>query len=204
MPLPEIQVEQITRSAAAAEVVLRSLPYEDGQLPDDQAKVLIAILLAHHPTEVLEIGTFFGHTTIRMAEALPNATIHTVDLPTKHGLPWRGYLTDFHLINRREVGREFNKRKHGRIIQYFADTMTWDFSGIGAPTFFFIDGSHSYECVKNDSDKCLKLCRGKGVFVWHDFAPTHPGVVQLLQEWSASGRDVRKIVGFPLGYYNCF
>jgi predicted O-methyltransferase YrrM len=197
MSLPEIRLDQIA-SLRISEVQLRSLPYEDGQLPDDQARVLIAIALAYHLREILEIGTFFGHTTVRLADALPNAVIHTVDLPAHYDSAWKGYMTDFHLINRRHVGREFNNRKHGRIIQHLADTMTWDFANAGSPTFFFIDGSHSYQYVKNDSEKCSALCRGKGVFVWHDADDAHPGVLQLLTEWRALGRDVRKIAGFPL------
>jgi hypothetical protein len=55
--------------------------YEDGMLLSDQAMVLLSILVAERPKEVLEIGTYMGHTTRQMAENLETATIHTVDLP---------------------------------------------------------------------------------------------------------------------------
>ena len=62
-------------------VVLPVIVYEDGMLPPSQAVTLLAILLAEAPKEVLEIGTFMGHTSRLMAENLPDAVIHTVDLP---------------------------------------------------------------------------------------------------------------------------
>jgi hypothetical protein len=65
--------------------------------------------VAEQPAEVLEIGTFMGHTTAQMAEAIPNSIIHTVDLPDDFRVSDQGEFPkdDFHLIGRREVVREF-------------------------------------------------------------------------------------------------
>src|SRR5262249_42235962 len=60
------------------QIQLTVAPYEDGMLPTDQLISLLSILVAEHPAEVLEIGTFMGHTTAQMADALPDAVIHTV------------------------------------------------------------------------------------------------------------------------------
>jgi hypothetical protein len=203
--IPDIKLNEILPNPNI-QIPFESLPYEDGQLPDDQARILLAILIHLAPIEVLEIGTFFGHTTLRMAAALPLSTIHTVDLPLdfKPSNPAPLVKTDFHLIMRRNtVGREFLKRPDIKNIrQHFYDTFTWDFSQAGNPTMFFIDGSHSYEYTKNDSEKCYNLCDGKGVFVWHDVDENHMGVVRFLQEWRTLGRDVRKIAGTPLGFFN--
>ena len=78
--------------------------YEEGMLPSEEAMVLLAIAVAEQPEEVLEIGTFMGYTTRALAENLPGATIHTVDLPesfspdvdTTTDIP----KDDFHLIQR--------------------------------------------------------------------------------------------------------
>ena len=36
--------------------------------------------------------------------------------------------------------------------------------------FIFVDGSHSYDYVLNDSRKALSLLRGgKGIILWHDY-----------------------------------
>ena len=186
-----------------------SLPiseYEDGMLPTNELLALLAILVAEQPAEVLEIGTFMGYTARQMAETLPTATIHTVDLPEgvvpeeqgATGLP----KDDWHLITSRVVGREFQGTPAAsRIRQHRADTATWDFREAGRPTFFFIDGSHTYEHARHDSEQCYALCGGNGVFLWHDCDPTHPGVQRALAEWRALGRDVRRIAGTTLAYW---
>jgi hypothetical protein len=196
--IPEIALEAVVNNKA---IEIYPFPYEDGQLPDYEARILMAILRAHQPKAVLEIGTFFGHTTLRMAKTLPTATIHTIDLPPNSSLVDK---TDHHLINRRKVGREFRNRPEcSRIVQYLADTATFDFIQIKEPrpTFFFIDGSHSYEYCKNDSEKCYALCNGHGTFVWHDADMNHPEVLKFLEEWYANGRDIRIIAGTRLAYY---
>jgi hypothetical protein len=77
----------------------------------------------------------------------------------------------------------------------------WDSREAGSPTFFFIDGSHTYEYCKNDSEKCFALCDGKGVFLWHDCDEAHPGVVRFVMEWRQMGRDIRRISGTPIAYW---
>jgi hypothetical protein len=86
------------------------------------------------------------------------------------------------------VGREYKGRPcASRIKQHFGDTPKWDFREAGNPTFFFIDGAHSYEYCKSDSEKCFELCNGRGVFLWHDVEWAHPGVIRFLTEWRQMG-----------------
>jgi hypothetical protein len=182
--------------------------YEDGILPFHEATALLSLAVAEQPREVLEIGTFMGHTTAALAENLPGSIIHTVDLPPdfqadgqeKSGQP----MDDFHLIERRVVGREFKDRPlEQRIKQHFGDTAKIDFKEFGKPTFFFIDGSHTFEYCKQDSEKSFALCDGKGTFLWHDLDDSHPGVIKFALEWRALGRDIRRIEGTALGYWKC-
>jgi hypothetical protein len=188
------------------EVRLRVMKYEDGMMPFRDALGLLSLLVAENPKEVLEIGTYMGHTTRDMAENLETATIHTIDLPPDFsavadaaGLPPKD---DFHLIARRVVGREFKGRiSEKRIVQHFGDTATYDFQKAGRPTFFFIDGSHTYEYCKSDSEKCLALCPSGGVFLWHDCNETHLGVIRFVLEWRALGRDLVRIEGTDLAYW---
>ena len=180
--------------------------YEDGQLPREQALVLLSLLQLAQPRVVLEIGTLHGHTTRAMAANLPGSLIHTIDLPidfvpsaVNEPLP----KDDLHLIAQRKVGQAFYSADVApRIVQHFGDTATWDFAAAADATFFFIDGSHTYEYCKNDSEKCFELCRGKGVFLWHDCDDGHPGVLRLVSEWRRLGRDVVRIENTPLGYWS--
>jgi len=205
LDIPIIQLDDVLGNRAPV-IKLSVQRYEDGMLPSDQAMALLSILVAEAPSEVLEIGTFMGHTTRQIAENLETSTIHTVDLPEDFSVdldPVKDLpKDDFHLISRRVVGREFKSRPCAtRIKQHFGDTATWDFRQAGHPTFFFIDGAHTYEYCKSDSEKCFDLCGGKGVFLWHDCDESHPGVLKFIAEWRHMGRDIRRIVGTPICYW---
>ena len=206
--IPEISLEEIL--ADRKPVVRISIAgYEDGMLPSNQAIAVLAILVAESPCEALEIGTFMGHTTRQIAENLgPAGIVHTVDLPEDFSIesdPERNLLKDdLHLISRRMVGREFKGHPSAvRIKQHFGDTARWDFTEAGQPTFFFIDGAHTYDYCKNDSQKCLAISAPQGVFLWHDCDDAHPGVLRLISEWRLLGRDVRRISGTPIAYWKC-
>ena len=203
--IPEVALGEIL-GAAKANIKLGVQKYEEGMLSSQEAIALLSILAVENPKEVLEIGTFMGHTTRAMAENLNEAIIHTVDLPpdfatqpeSKDGPP----KDDFHLIARRIVGREFKQQAvESRIRQHFGDTATIDFSTFGKPFFFFIDGSHTYEYCRQDSEKCFLSCGGAGTFLWHDCDTGHPGVVKFISEWRALGRNICRIQGTALAYW---
>jgi hypothetical protein len=184
-------------------VHLRAMQYEDGMLPSVHALSLLALLVSESPSSVLEIGTYMGHTTLMMAENLEGAMIHTVDLPPSFEVGMGPPKDDPHLIERRAVGREFaNAACRNRIVQHLADTAHWDFSEAGQPSFFFIDGSHTYEYCRNDSEKCLAIAGGRpATIVWHDCDADHPGVVRLVQEWRGLGRNIRLLSGTSLAFW---
>ena len=204
VPLPEIELKEIL-GTEKIKLTLDIDIMEDGALPIEQCVVLLAILAIEKPKVILEIGTFMGSTTKKMSENLPDAIIHTVDLPIDFSacndpnteIP----KDDFHLISKRDVGREFrNTEFANRIYQHFVDTAKWDFKEVGNPSFFFIDGSHTYEYCKNDSEKCFQIAASSSTFVWHDCDSIHPGVVKFLKECRKKGLDVKRISGTPLAY----
>jgi hypothetical protein len=203
--IPEVDLEEIIGERRPA-IWMTVTSYENGILPNQDLMALLSILVAESPREVLEIGTFMGYTTRQLAENLPDGTIHTVDLPEDFSpardpnqqLP----KDDLHLIERRVVGREYKGRPcASRIRQHFADTAAWNFSEAGQPTFFFIDGAHTYEYCLSDSDKCFALAGGRGVFLWHDCDDGHPGVLRALNEWRSMGRDIRRLTGTCIAYW---
>jgi hypothetical protein len=203
--IPVVELDEILGSRKAT-IRINVQKHEEGRLYNNEPMVFLSILAVEHPKEVLEIGTFVGYTTKAMAENLPDSIIHTVDLPPdfspsqdiKEGPP----KDDFHLIAKRVVGREFKGQAvESCIRQHFGDTATINFQEFGKPTFFFIDGSHTYEYCKQDSEKCLTLCGGNGTFLWHDCDEYHPGVVKFISEWRSLGRNIVRINGTCLAYW---
>jgi hypothetical protein len=178
----------------------------DGMLSSQDAIALLSILVAENPGEVLEIGTYMGYSAKIMAGNLPAGIIHTVDLPLDFSEQTADGVTipkdDFHLIRARVVGREFKGHAvEVRIKQHFGDTARMDFREFGQPNFFFIDGSHTYEYCKQDSEKCYEACKGQGTFLWHDCDELHPGVVKFIGEWRAAGRNICRIEGTYMAYW---
>ena len=203
--IPKITLDEIL-GARKVTITLNVQKHEDGMLSAREAIALMSIVAVESPREVLEIGTFMGHTTRALADNLPAGIVHTVDLPLNFSEPETvaGQIPkdDFHLIKRRVVGREYKGQPaEARIKQHFGDSALIDFSEFGQPDFFFIDGAHTYEYCKQDSEKCFELCNGRGTFIWHDCDEWHPGVVKFVNEWRAAGRNLRRIEGTYMAYW---
>jgi predicted O-methyltransferase YrrM len=79
-PIPALSLYDLF-GAAKPQIHVTVQRYEDGMLPSEKAMALLAIVVATAPKSVLEIGTFMGHTTKLLAMNLPEAIIHSVDLP---------------------------------------------------------------------------------------------------------------------------
>ncbi len=205
--IPERTLSDIL-NGKRVDVTVSSAGFERGSLPPHELISLLSVLVANRPAAVLEIGTFMGATTRAIAQNLPEAVVHTVDLPldcrsadplANHNVP----ASDVALIEKRQPGREFADSPYAaRIKQHFCDTAKWDFTEAQGATCFFIDGAHSYEYCKNDSEKCFELCKGRGVFLWHDCDYFSPGVIKFVREWRRMGRDVVRIAQTPIGYLN--
>jgi len=203
--IPEVPLEDILGDVTV-KIQLPVTAYEKGMLPSHEAMALLSIVVSKQPTLVLEIGTYMGHTTKALAENLPQTVIHTVDLPLDFdpnidldGLPTKD---DFHLIERRVVGREFiNTPLSRQIVQHFCDTAVWDFAKAGRPDVFFVDGSHTYAHCKSDSEKCLQIASPGAIFLWHDCDEGHEGVVRFIFEWRLAGRSIQRIAGTSLAYW---
>lgn len=113
------------------------------------------------PRFCLEIGTFRGTTTRLLLDHLPpQAKVYTMDLPAECN------------PRRNVIGLEY--RDHPRasdVIQVFGNTFdakTWDQVPENIE-FAFIDGDHSYEAVRNDSEWCYRKMDPNGVILWHDY-----------------------------------
>jgi len=104
----------------------------------------------------------------------PGCAILTLDLAKGSAQPavrLRTTLMD-ELHTRMEVGEYyFSGTPHAAKIQtLFGDSAAFDFSPYHRKIdLFFIDGAHSYEYVRSDTENALQCVRPGGVIAWHDF-----------------------------------
>lgn len=169
---------------------------------------LIAICLLirkKNPSNLLEIGTFDGNTTLQMAlNSKEDAIIRTLDLSDDTNLndlkseyEEVPYILDVRKRHRRYL--DFPERL--KVVQHFGNSLEYDFHRFGPIDFCFIDGGHSYTCVKTDTEKVLDILAPNGMIVWHDFCASWPGVYRYLREF-AKTQPLIAIEGTRLAVYS--
>lgn len=154
---------------------------------------------------VFEIGTFQGQTTWLLARNNPQAHVYTLDLPSLDAATQLTYeLTDPEYFVEWKRGIRFAGRPEAaRITQLFGDSARFDFSPYeGKIDLVFIDGSHSYDYVKSDTESALRMLSERGTIVWDDY-PYYPGMYRFLDRLSATlDRPIFHIVGTRLAIYS--
>lgn len=142
---------------------------------------LVCLAKALTATSVLEIGTYNGVTALTLANNLPNATVHTLDLPPGEMPHLPVHTTD--PLNFSTFGERAYKNQPAehRVIQHLGDSATFDFAPLrGTCQLVYIDGAHSYEYVMNDSRVASHVLGDSGAIVWDDYRWRVPGVPRYL------------------------
>ncbi len=157
-----------------------------GHITEFELKAICQLVLKYEPKRIFEIGTFQGRTTLNMALNAPEAQIYTLDLPSSQfeSTKLRIAKGEESYIQKEVSGERFhNHPAEKNIQQLFGDSASFDFTPYyGTIDLTFIDGSHAYEYVKNDTEAALKLTRKGGVILWHDYT-NWDGVRQALNEY---------------------
>lgn len=175
--LPPISPAQVISPAPLRLVELEVRP---GNMPVSELAVLCSIVQREQPRAIFEIGTFNGRTTLNLALNSPaECRIFTLDLPPEQLSETRYPISErFRKLVEKEHSGELFLNKDAtefpetkKITRLFGDSGKFDFSPYyNTIDLVFIDGSHDYEYVLNDSEIALKLLReGKGVILWHDY-----------------------------------
>jgi hypothetical protein len=159
----------------------------DGNVTPLELIIIDQLIRRYRPERLFEIGTFDGRTTLNMAaNTSDHARVYTLDLP-RAGLhttkleivPW-----ECSYIDKEAPGARFMRTEYRRkITQLYGDSARFDFSPfVNQMDLVFVDGSHSYAYVLNDSMRALELLRNKcGVILWHDY-DAWEGVTEALNE----------------------
>jgi predicted O-methyltransferase YrrM len=165
----------------------RRLLMQPGAQTIDGLLFVASLAAALEARTVFEIGTFTGVTTWTLARNLPEASVHTLDIPPEGTPTWTVEKDDVHR------GSEENlvyKRlpAGGEITQHWSDSATFDFSPwYDTIDLVYIDGAHSEPYVRSDTDNALRMMSGRGAVVWDDYWRLSPGVVKVLHERSDIG-----------------
>lgn len=140
---------------------------------------------------IFEIGTFNGFTALTLALNLPSATVHTLDLPHGRDPGLRIGSTDRgHIRYLEEHPRRVYEGtdQASRIVQHLEDSATFDFTPFRSRCdLVYVDGAHSVEYVKNDSEWAFAIAKSEGVIVWDDYERHEPGVAAYLDEDAPDG-----------------
>lgn len=169
-------------------VTLAELEDADGAVSLLELVVIASLVRERDPALSLEIGTFHGRTTLNIAmNQRPGTEVVTLDLPAQDLQRVGKALeeSDKKYILKESSGSRFaGRRTEARIVQLYGDSSKYDFSPYaGRVDLVFVDGSHSYDYVLNDSHVALRCVRPDGVVLWHDYDTPHwHGVTRALNE----------------------
>lgn len=124
---------------------------------------ILKCLAKHFPNcKYLEIGSWRGESLFNVAEVAEFCT--SISL-SKEEMEQRGFSKSFI-----DVHGIFTKGLDN-IIQIGHDSTTFDFSKLGKFDLIFIDGNHSYEAIKKDTENAYKLLKNNNsVIIWHDYS----------------------------------
>ena len=145
---------------------------------------LVLLLKKARAKSVFEFGTYKGVSITQLALNLAEGSqIRTLDLPEQSS-EIQFAIPDPHEL---QIAREAGKGSlvpaalRSRIQFLKQDSARFDEKSLaGQVDFVFVDGAHSYEYVKSDSEKGWRMLRSGGIIAWHDCRVADPDVVRYL------------------------
>ena len=157
-------------------------------------------------SEIIEIGTFDGRTTLNLAMNAPKGSaVFTLDLPPDHPTQFQLAPGERMFVEKMVPGERFRNgrrpwpAKAAGIVQLLGDSATFDWSQhFGKAGLVFVDGSHAKDYARKDSDTAFRLVSEGGVVVWHDYG-VWEGVTLALEELDAERKlGLRHVRGTSL------
>lgn len=131
---------------------------------------------------VFEFGTYNGLTAWVLAKNLPRATVHTLDIPPEESPTLRLIGADVANLSHFARDRAYTgTSENSRIVQHLGDSARFDVLPFrGSCDLVYIDGAHSFEYVKSDTEAALRMVAPHGVIVWDDYWRRVPDVPRYL------------------------
>ena len=146
--------------------------------PERDARVLYHLVKTLAPEFILEIGTFYGHTTYGLAVNSPGSKIYTLDICREMGIAVPAYQ-ERELLPRDEVGTLF-KGKGLDIVQVFGDSRKPEtYQSFPVFDFIFIDGNHDIDAIIADTTNAVQRTSKGSVICWHDYPIDGDGLAHV-------------------------
>ena len=211
--LPQIQFHELFQTPDTVTVDLLPATGEYIQKWDaNYAKdmVYLALLAAVlKPQSVFEIGTLEGYTALLFALNLnEDGLVHTLDLPRERvgDSALKTTVVDDQHIDIHSHTTQYLYQSHDcghRVRQLSGDSATFDFSPYHESVdLFFIDGAHSFEYVKSDSERAFSCVREGGVIAWHDYGRWGVnGVSRYLHGLARQGMQIYRFPGSSMAVH---
>lgn len=195
--LPAIPLSQLVPADTTIDV--RAIDAVDGNVSERELITICRMMRSIQPAKLFEIGTFDGRTTLNMAvNAAPGAVVHTLDLPRSE-IPTAASRIHAHEIvyaDKPQSGQRFRGTDaEPSIVQLYGDSGTFDFTPFyGAIDFVFIDASHTFDYVVNDSLHAVRMLNPEGgTIVWHDYG-RWDGVTAALNQLRSKRKEFESLV----------
>ena len=202
-PIPSVSLEKVdpifamndfgTTTATEVAFVGRAETPIIGAVSDSEGWILS--VLAKKSKNIFEFGTCTGRTTYLLARNSPNdAVVTTLTLSSSDTRDYYAEKKDDKADTENAIQESgFTKFFYSgtdaarKIKQLYGDSKKFDEAPfVEKCDLIFVDGSHAYSYVVNDSQKALQMVKSGGLILWHDYIGPYSvkGVYQALNELS--------------------
>lgn len=152
-------------------VMSETLEVSQGMMHLKDVEALSALLLALKPKRIFEIGTFRGASSQMMLRLLPKAEVISIAFVNEEET--RKFNNDELAVE--DVGALVSAENRPRYTQLIGDSHKIDPEAFvrdhGRMDLVFIDGDHSREGVRQDTELARAILAKGGAIAWHDANP---------------------------------
>jgi predicted O-methyltransferase YrrM len=190
---PSMDYADIT--ADSSRFIMQTFPGIGASISMLEGAALAAFIQKVGAKRIFEFGTYKGVSTSQLLLNLPDdGMVYTLDLPEDHP----AYTLAIPKAEERQIASETGKgilipqELRNKVTFLRSDSATFDTTPyLGSMDLVFVDGAHSYEYVKNDTEKGWEMLRPGGIIAWHDCTPSHPEVVSYLKSYTPTPTLIR-------------
>lgn len=150
--------------------------------------------------DFVEIGSWYGKTTYEIATRFPRKRIYTMDYIEKDLI--LDPASNRALIEDKDDLCKYAKNLYN-VDFIYANSHTYDFNNFINVDFFFIDGDHSFDGVKIDSEKAAEylIKNSGGIIAWHDVHTKNLTQVPDYMQYLAKTENIYYIKDSNIGYW---